>query len=410
MNKSWNPVLNLIVDIKEQYFNKFKSYGNYKLETWIEELNIKKYIDLFDCLQVNQKDKIVLIRYGIAEMQPSMWADKNSIYRECRSVVIDLKNECIVLCPFRKFFNINEVSENNIDIISEEIKNAKIVEITNKLDGSMQSARYYNNQYIMAGGMALDTKDSWRLQDGYNMLSNKYKTMLRENSDFTFIFEYISLNDAHVVLYDKSQEGLYLIGIRDVLSGKELSYEEIKDYSIRYNIPMTNIENKTFDDVLKEMKIYKSNEKEGWVLNIDGHKMKIKCDDYVHLHRLLDKVSSINVIIQNIADDKYDDMISKIPESYRNRIEKIATKILNYKIKTENMVEEFYFKAPKNDKKDFMIWVDTNCSNRINGYVKCKFLNQSFNVLKNRHGGYKKIKDLGIVEDYSALFCDMEGE
>lgn len=404
----WNEPFQLVMKIKDDYKNEY-GLDTLDFNTWLEKLNKQEYNNVFDCLQINQNHEFLLIRYDIADMQESMWTNENSIYRECRSVVIDLDKEQLVLTPFRKFFNLNEVSENNINIIIEKIKNAKTVEFTDKLDGSMQSVRYYNDDYFMAGSMALDSEKSWRLQHGYGMLTDNHKRMIKENPQYTFIFEYISLKDAHVVLYKKEQEGLYLIGMRNVFTGEELSYKELRGYSKRYDVAMVKIENVTLDQVLKDMKKYKSSEKEGWVLNIEGHKIKIKCDDYVHLHRLLDRVSSINVIIQNIADDKYDDMISKIPDIYKDRVHQIANKIFTYKKNVEEQINEYFSKAPKSNTKEFMIWIDGNCPKEISGYVKSKYLNKSFNVLKKGLNGYKKLKDLGISDSYSALFTDLEG-
>ena len=171
---------------------------------------------------------------------------------------------------------------------------------------------------------------------------------------------------------------------------------------------MTTIENLTLEQVLQDMKKYKSSEKEGWVLNIDGHLIKIKCDDYVHLHRLLDKVSSVNVIIQNIADGKYNDMISKIPDAYKSRVEKIANVIMEFKNNTNELINNYYNEAPKDDKKSFMIWVTNNCPEKIKGYVRAKYLGQNYNVLKGGNGSYKKLKDMDIYKTYSALFADLE--
>jgi len=403
----WNPVYNLVMSIKNEYKNKF-GIDTIDFNTWIEKLNNVEYNDIFDCLQTNQYNNYLLIRYGIADMQESMWTDSNSIYRECRSIVIDLENEELVLTPFRKFFNMDEIPENNVDVISDELNKAKIVEYTNKLDGSMQSARYYKDNYFMSGSMALSADDSWRLQDGYSMLTDNYKTMLYENQDYTFIFEYISMKDAHVVLYNANQQGLYLIGIRNVYTGEELNYYDIKLFAEKYDIPMTQIEETTLDEILDNMKKLKSNEKEGWVINIDGHKIKIKCDDYINLHRLLDKMSSINVVIQNIAEDRYDDMISKILDNYKIRIEKISNEIFKYKHNTENWIRYYYDNAPKDDRKTFMIWVDKNCPPNLIGYIKSVYLNKEFNVLKNNSNSYKKLNELGIIMDYSAAFAYLE--
>jgi hypothetical protein len=327
-------------------------------------------------------------------MQRGMWEDKNSIYRQCRSVVIDLDKEQLVLTPFRKFFNLNEVDENSLDNIYKEIKNANIIEISNKLDGSMQSLRYYNNDYFMSGSMALEKEFSWRLEDGYSMLSDNHRIMVKENSNYTFIFEYISIKDAHVVIYNKKEEGLYLIGIVDVFSGYELPYSEIIEFSKKYNIKTTVIENKTIDDILKLSKTMKSNEKEGWVINIDGHKVKLKCDDYVSLHRLLDRLSSVNLIIESVADNKFDDLISKVPEVYRDRILKIYNTIIEYRKVSNDYIDDMYKNAPKLNRKIFMIWVTENVTYKYQSYVRNKYMGRDYNVLKSHSGQYKKMKQI----------------
>jgi hypothetical protein len=235
----------------------------------------------------------------------------------------------------------------------------------------------------MSGSMALDFSNSWRLDDGYKKLTDNHKNMISQNSQYTFIFEYISLNDAHVVQYKKEHEGMHLIGIRCVLTGKQLSYKEVKSYADKYNVPMTKIENKSFSEIIEEAAKLKSNEKEGWVLNIDGHMIKLKCDDYVKLHRVLNKISSINVIIQNIADGTYDDLISKIPENYKDRVNSVAGRIFAYVKDIHEKINDCYNRAPKADKKEYMIWITQNCPKEIQGYMRQKYLKQNWHVLKS---------------------------
>lgn len=392
---NWNPVYNLVMKIKDDYTYNIRD-GDKLFGNWIAKLNKKEYNDIFNYLQLNQDGNILLIRYGLHEMQRGLWKNKDSIFRECRSIVIDLESEEIILAPFRKFFNLDEVEENNLHNVFMEIQKAKSVEITDKLDGSMQSARYYNGDVFMAGSMAINKDNSWRLKDGYSMLKGNHRIMLRENKNITFIFEYISLKDTHVVSYKKSQQGLYLIGARDITNGRHFSYKELKEYANKYNVPMTKIENKSIDDILVESRKLKSDKKEGWVINIDEHMIKIKCDDYVKLHRILDKVSSINVIIENVAEDRVDDMLSKIPLSHKERITKIIDIIMKYKEEKTKEVYNYYNKAPKDTKKNFMVWVDNNCPKELIGCIKNIYLGRSFNVLKSRCGNYKKLSDLGL--------------
>lgn len=403
----WNPIYNLIMAIKKDYLNTFGQYDTYHFETWLVKLNKNEYNEIFECLQTNQTDNELLIRYGIAEMQQSMWTDPTSIYRECRSIVIDLENDEIVVAPFRKFFNLNETEENKLELVQKELANAVFVEYTDKKDGSMQSARYYKGKIKMYGSMSLRATESWRLADGYTKLTENHKKMIKENEHLTFIFEYISLADAHVVNYIKEQEGLYLIGIRDVYTGKEFSYSDIKAYASVYNVPMTEIENITIEQILQDCKKYKSHEKEGWVINIihndnTNHRIKIKCDQYLEIHRLVDYISSVNVIIQNIANDTYDDLFSKVPDNYRDRVQNIANQVFDYMKKTNTLIDYFYAQAPKEDKKKYMLWVDANAPKEIKGYLRQKYLGQPYNVIKSGKSpcvSYKKAKEMGINLD-----------
>lgn len=374
---SWNPVLNKFIEIKKEYKKRIKcpTY-EYKdgftdesqtcLERWVEELNnlepvnqYPEYDDLLSCLELNQYKNLLLLRYGRysniydGETENSgedLWERYDGFYRECRSIVIDVVNDCIVLCPFRKFFNINELEETGLENIKNKIEKAHTIEFSDKLDGSMQSATWYNNEIIMAGSQAINPDNSWRLQDGYRMLMKLpgYEKMLKEHVGVTFIFEYISLKDAHVVKYKKDQEGLYLIGIRMNETGKELPYHTVIAIANIYGIPTTNVFDKTLNNIMNELDDKSSDEAEGFVINIDGYKVKVKYNDYRHIHKALSKLSSINLIIRSIADDYYDDLLSKLPLAYHDSVKKVSNIVFKYIKDTEDTVKEYFHRAPKN--------------------------------------------------------------
>ena len=392
----WNPVFNLIMEIKEDYTAKFGN-DNLDFKSWLEKLNIEKYNEFFECLQINQHHEFILIRYGIAEMQKSMWTDKDSPYRECRSVVIDLEKEELVTCGFRKFFNLNEVEENMLEAVTDKIKTATVFEVADKLDGSMQNARWYNNSVFMTGSMALDEKESWRLENGKSLLTESYNCMMEDYKYLTFTFEYISDKNPHVVSYTSEDEGLYLIGARSVLNGYQLTYKEIREIASNYDgVKIVEIENKTLDELLELMKNLSANQKEGWVINVDNHLIKIKCDDYVNIHRILDRVASVNVVIESIADGYYDDLLSKVPENYRDRVEVISDKVFEYTNTMNHLINKYYKQAPKDDKKNFMVWVNSNVPKQAQPYVRNKYLNKPYNLLKAGKDGYKKINALEL--------------
>lgn len=439
--KSWNPVLNKLIEIKNEYKKRigyityyykdgFTDESQTCVERWVEHLNgiepfnqYKEYEELISCLEMNQYNTMILIRYGrysniydgeIEASGEDFWDRYDGFYRECRSVVIDIEKECIVLCPFSKFFNINELEETSVENIQKRIKNANCVEFSDKLDGSMQSARWYENQIVVAGSQAINPDNSWRLEDGYRMIYelSGYKKMLQEFPNFTFVFEYISLRDAHVVKYTKDQEGLYLIGIRDINTGVELPYDTIMNIANEHNIPTTKVFNKTLDQVMIELDDKSSDEAEGFVINIDGYKVKVKYNDYVHIHKALSKLSSINLIIRSIADGQYDDLLSKLPFAYHDDVKKVASIVFDYIRKTENTINEYYNSAPKENIKEFMIYISENVPKCYQGYCRAKYYGYDINVIKSNNEKcphYKKLKDMGI-KNYNSIFREVEDE
>lgn len=440
-NINWNPVLNKVIEIKNE-FKKRIGYITYYykdgytdesqtcLERWVEELNgiepfnqYPEYTDLLSCLELNQYNDFILLRYcrysniydgEIENSGEDLWERYDGFYRECRSIVIDIRNECIVLCPFRKFFNINELEETSLVNVQNRINNAKTVEFSNKLDGSMQSATWYKGNIVMAGSQAINPENSWRLQDGYRMICELpgYEMMLKDHVGTTFIFEYISLKDAHVVKYTKEQEGLYLIGMRNNGTGREYDYKTVLNMAKMYNIPTTELFDKTLDKVMNELDDKSSDEAEGFVINIGGYKVKVKYNDYVHIHKALSKLSSINLIIRSIADDKYDDLLAKLPIAYHENVKRVAIIVMKYINDTEKKIREYYNEAPKSSQKEFMIYVSNNIPKKYQGYCRELYLGHSINVIKSGSEEcphYKKLKDMG-VDNYFAIFNQEEDD
>ena len=435
---SWNPVLNKFIEIKTEYVKVFgyitydykDGYTNESetcLERWVRELNsvsksdkYKEYEDIISCLELNQHGSLLLFRYArysniydgeVENSGEDFWDRYNGFYRECRSVVIDVESDRLVLTPFKKFFNVNELEETNVEIINKRIEMASEVEISDKLDGSMQSACWYNGRIVMAGSQAINPDNSWRLTDGYRMIKSNpgYERMLKDHPYHTFIFEYISLADAHVVKYTKDQEGLYLIGIRNAGTGYEYPYDIVIKTANEYNIPTTKVLNKTFDQVMNELDDKSSDEAEGFVINIDDYKVKVKYNDYVHIHRALSKLSSINLIIRSIADDIYDDLLSKLPMAYHDNVKKVAEIVVKYVKATEDKIQKYYDAAPKENQKQFMLYISQNVPKTYQAYCRAKYLNKPYNVLKSgneKQPKYKKLKEMG-VEDYSSIFAEV---
>ena len=384
----------------------------------IELLNDATYNSIFKPIQFLQKDSLVLFRYGnysdvfsgeteFGASYTQFWNAFDGIYRTMRSIVINIDTLEIVTYPFDKFFNINEMDETDVVVIKERIKNAKSIEISDKLDGSMASVRYYNGEIFATGSKSIIREQSWRLDDVYKMIesSPNIKQLVMDHPNYTFIFESITKSDAHVVIYDDLDLGLHLIGARNMDTLEMLSYKEIVELANKYNVLTTTIFDKTFEEVMNSLDDKKSNEKEGFVLNIDGFYVKIKYNDYVLMHNILSNISSINLVIRNYADETLDDLLSKIPTVYRNRVLVIVTLLNKYVLQTEKRINFWYNKVKDMNIKDAAIFLTNECDKKICGYVLAKYKGKPYNVLKKGTSGYKKLTDMGYdPSQYYSLF------
>ena len=450
----WNIAFHYFIEIKREYekkFGKIKSYSperrKYETENgtvtknltslaqWVEDLGIEEYQRMIKPLMLTQKGEFLLMRYGVEEEVPpskdaeisedtrtpwekaeEFWSAWNGFYRECRSVVINMEKEELVITPFKKFFNLEQLEENSMANIMKEVAEASAIEITNKWDGSMHCARWYNEDIFYSTTKALEEECSWRLDDGKQMLlkQQNYIDMLRALPTYTFIFEYIALKDAHIVQYQKEQEGLYLIGIREVVTGKQLTYKEVEIIGKQFGVKTVGVLKETLPSIMNQTETFKSNEKEGWVLNIIDRNgeiklVKIKCSDYRNVHRLLNKLASINSIIKAIADNTFEELVAQVPESYTSRVIKIASPIFNYVTDMTKETNKYYSKIPSGDKKEVMIWIEANVPSKLKSYVKSKYLGQEYNFLKsNLHSRcpkYIKATEMGLESQINAIFA-----
>ena len=404
---SWNPALNFFVEIKNTFiecwgaeklwnyqhngdsFTNCVSYWTW----WIANTSHPSrhyFNDVISHLFINEYNGMILLKYKDLDID---WDAYDGLYRECRSIVIDIYKNRLILVPFRKFFNVNECEETQFNYIQEKIKNAARVEITDKLDGSMVSARFYNGHIVISGSQALDEDKSYRLKNYYDWVirrfDNKIFYMLVYNSNYTFIFEGIFPDDVHVVQYDESMTGLHLVGMRNVYSGRELSYHEVVEVAEKYDVPHVKIFNMTFEeayqDTLNNGRM--ANEGEGYVIDIDGYKIKVKYQDYVLIHHAIGNMLSHNAILAAIHEGRWDDFYSKIPLAYQPQAKEIADNIYKY-LEVYNEQLEWWYNITlvetqwNMDRKTFMIAVDKVVPSQFKGAVRTKFLGKEIDPLK----------------------------
>lgn len=401
---SWNPVLDFFVEVKNEFINKcgedaLWQYGREDsftdcLSYWVWTLSnhghVKRhyYNKVIESLLLNESMGMLLIKYNDLNID---WCAYDGFYRECRSVVIDVLRDELVLTPFRKFFNINELEETQLHVVQERMNDAVRIEITDKIDGSMCSARWYRKDLIMSGSQALDIAKSYRLENYYSWVHkhDNILKMLQSYPDYTFIFEGVFPNDVHIVQYDEQMFGLHLLGMRRVADGHELAYHQVVEVAEYFNVPHIKIFDMTFEEAYQDAinNGRKANEGEGYVIDIDGQKYKLKYNDYVYIHKIISKMISPNAIIAAIRENRWDDFYSKIPLAYQPQAKEMADNIYKYIRMFDDRVTKWYYLTRDfvdytDDRKTFMVAVNKVVPKQYQGAVRNKFLGHKVDYLR----------------------------
>lgn len=428
--KSWNPFLNLVIELKKRCKEKNipLTYERNKIalnETcinrWLKELNDSEMNAYFSGIKLweNQDNEVIAhynsyftFHYDDEEQTEGSYADFfnvfDGLYMECRGITIDPENEEIVCCPYKKFFNLNENEMTMYDDIVVKIQNAKKVEFTDKKDGSLITASFYNGKIRISGSSCNEPTISNVVKNSIKYIdeNENYQDMIKNYPDYTFIFEHIfPVIDPHVVKYEKN--GLFLTGIRNNKTGEEYMYDFVKTIADEYGVKITEIIDSNLDSILASLDSKKSTEAEGFVMNIDGYKVKIKYNDYIAIHSILNSIQTVENrgfsnkrIFEIINDGTFDDVISKLPENYQEILRDVYNEILHELKIIEDSIDYWYNKLIDENlsRKENMIRLEV-LPKELLGRVRSKYLKQPVLILKNKLGHFISYADFIKIHD-----------
>lgn len=401
--------------VNDYNFNNRLEFVKNNINLFLNKDNIEQLLKIFEPLDITIYNEFALFKYkGYIELSELGYNEADffylydGLYQECRSITFNIKTMKIALAAMAKFKNYGEDDKKwSIKTITDEYNQADLVEITNKMDGSYQQFSWDkdNNCIIGSGSSSLDIEQSWRLKKGFSMLTDNYCRMIKENPEYTFSFEFISVDNPIVVKYNKNQEGMYLFNIRNNNNGLEVQYATLKDFAKRYNVKYVESYQETLGSILNQLDNYTSDEKEGWVIRFINYskvqknnksfkRVKIKVNDYVLMHRALSKLVSPNAIIEAYANNKLDDFKAKVPKAYMEQIDNILNDINMY-LKLIKDKENFWYSKLENSVninniKDVMIWINTNAPKILVQYLIQRYKGRNRNYLATCKTGLLK--------------------
>lgn len=399
-----------------------KIHEIYDFETlrneYVTNINKRKklLLESIRYVYVNQTGKLAVFKYSQEVNFYDLW---NEFYMESRGLIIDVYKMQLVSCPYRKFFNLNEKEYTTVEKIEEYIDKAISVTIGNKEDGSMIGAPVYEDAWVVhTGGMIESLQSEWAKK----YMFEHYKKLVEDKPEnLTFLFEAEYPENRIVVDYGNKRM-LVLTGIRDNLTGRLLFPEKLGYYANKYKIPMPEKETKSFYELLevcKDIIRYPADKKEGWVILIqtetEDFQIKLKCDDYCEIHKLINALSAPKIIFNHIVNDTLDDLKSKAPDIILERIEKISAIVFNYIESKHNEIDELLKKIPVeylfSDEEvkiynSFIVCVETLKTN-INDKLSKIIKNDIEKAFINRAIGKDVLLDRWAMKEFENLWAQI---
>lgn len=242
------------------------------------------------------------------------------IRRECRGIIFDTESGEILRRPYHKFFNVNEREETQDNVVDLSQPHA----ILEKLDGSMIAPFVVNDEMIWgtkmgATDVAEPVEDFVQLHENYSQFA---RFLIRRG--YTPIFEWCSRKQRIVLDYKEDQ--LILTAIRDLTTGRYMSWDLVTNTADLYFIPVVgkwetgiDMDNKTMSSFVNYVRDLE--DVEGFVVRFsDGHMIKLKCDWYVQIHKAKEAILQDRNIVELILDGKLDDVKAHLPQEDRDRL------------------------------------------------------------------------------------------
>ncbi len=263
---------------------------------------------------------------------------------------ITIREDGMVFPSIHKFFNLNE---NEYAVLPEGE-----LEVREKMDGSLVMPIIAKDEVFFKTKMSPFTDQAKAATSLLSIHNKEFIKDLIMNQQLMPIFEYIGPDNIIVVPYSKPK--IILTQIRDINTGRYLSYEEIQEVVKNEEMNIAKVWNTDVETILEKRKTIENIE--GWVVqkkNYSKHldMVKIKTEWYLKLHHVLSPNNfRSDVLIDLILNQKIDDVLSVIPNGDKRKetifelIHLINKHIYDNTTQIERIIEkdkELFHKNPK---------------------------------------------------------------
>lgn len=295
-------------------------------------------------VSVEREGDLLIFNYTAKAQYEGRW---NFFERVSRGLIVHAATGEIVARAFDKFFNWLQDGQTS---------NARILSITEKMDGSLGILYRLNGEY------RISTRGSFHSDQA--VWATKFihaRTRLNGLPDeLTLLFEIIYPENRVIVDY-RGREDLVLIAARNRFTGDYLPFSpDLERLAAKYGFSTPQVY--TFRDIGEMLARLKTMDKdeEGFVVEFsDGQRFKFKGDKYLELHRLVFSLSFKNTL-QAIVTHQAESIRAQIPDEFLADFNGWAKEIEETRERIKREVTDVFAQAPKDTRKDFAVWVMLN--------------------------------------------------
>ena len=284
----------------------------------IETLH-RYYVDGLLYKQTHPTLPLTIWNYTEKVQYEGLW---DEVTLQCRGLITEDTTGKILVRPFRKFFNYEEVVGK--DMIPTK---GDYVYIQEKMDGSLGILFNYEDQWIMAtrGSFASD-----QAIKGLEIVKSKY-FLDSWSKEYAYLVEIIYPENRIVVDYGEEKVTFLSVVLNESWKWKptddtELHWTTAKMIlhanGVKDNLVKTEQHFSFSDELYKSLKEKNETNKEGFVLRFQpgNFRMKIKFEEYVRLHKVMTNLSTTAVWEVLSNGGNMDDLLKDVPDEFYSKI------------------------------------------------------------------------------------------
>lgn len=253
---------------------------------------------------------------------------------QCRGLITENNTGKVLVRPFTKFFNYEEVVGKNVIPLKGDY-----VYVQEKMDGSLGILFYYEGEWIMATRGSFTSEQAIR---GMEILKERYPVFDRAwLQEYAYLVELIYPENRIVVDYGKEKITFLSAVLNEGFTGWKSTDETELHWTMSCSIFAANGIKKSdivkteqhfnfSDELYKSLKEKNENNKEGFVLRFfpGNFRMKIKFEDYVRLHKIMTNISTTAVWEVLSNGGTMDDLLKDVPDEFYDKIREYENKLV----------------------------------------------------------------------------------